>query len=73
MMEFASNGKYEEMLKSKDTVDVNKALRTDSKYRSFKQIVNELYSEEMKEIEDFSVESVGDIAYLMKNKFALKN
>ena len=29
--------------------------------------------QEMKEIEDFSVESVGDIAYLMKNKFALKN
>ena len=52
MMEFATNSKYEEMLKSKDTVDVNKALRTDSKYRSFKQIVNELYSEEMKEIEE---------------------
>ena len=52
MMEFASNGKYEEMLKSKDTIDVNKTLRSDSKYRSFKQIVNELYSEEMKEIEE---------------------
>ena len=52
MMEFATNSKYEEMLKSKDTIDVNKALRTDSKYRSFKQIVNELYSEEMKEIEE---------------------
>ena len=52
MMEFATNAKYEEMLKSKDTSDVNKALRTDSKYRSFKQIVNELYSEEMKEIEE---------------------
>ena len=52
MMEFATNGKYEEMLKSKDTTDVNKALRTDTKYRSFKQIVNELYAEEMKEIEE---------------------
>ena len=52
MMEFATNSKYEEMLKSKDTVDVNKALRSDSQYRSFKQIVNELYSEEMKEIEE---------------------
>mgnify|MGYP003306613592 CR=1 FL=1 len=51
MMEFASNGKYAEILKSQNTVDVNKILRTDSKYRSFKQIVNELYSEEMKEIE----------------------
>jgi len=51
MMEFTSNSKYEEMLKSEDTVDVNKILRTDSKYRSFKQIVNELYAEEMKEIE----------------------
>ena len=51
MMEFASNSKYEEMLKSKDSIDVNKMLRTDSKYRSFKQIVNELYAEEMKEIE----------------------
>ena len=30
----------------------NKELRVDSKYRSFKQIVNELYTEEMREIED---------------------
>ena len=51
MMEFASNSKYKEMLKAKDSIDVNKMLRTDSKYRSFKQIVNELYAEEMKEIE----------------------
>ena len=46
MMEFATNSKYEEMLKSKDSIDVNKMLRTDSKYRSFKQIVNELYAVE---------------------------
>ena len=51
MMEFANNSKYEEMLKSKDSTNINKMLRTDSKYRSFKQIVNELYAEEMKEIE----------------------
>jgi len=51
MMEFASNGKYEEMLKTKDSIDVNKMLRTDVKYRSFKQIVNDLYAEEMQEIQ----------------------
>ena len=51
MMEFASNGKYEEMLKTKDSIDVNKMLRTDAKYRSFKQIVNDLYAEEMQEIQ----------------------
>lgn len=52
MMEFATNTKYEEMLKSKDEIEVNKALRTDTKYRSFKQIVNEFYAEEMQEIEE---------------------
>ena len=52
MMEFTGNSKYEEMLKSKEQVEVNKMLRTDSKYRSFKQIVNELYAEEMQEIEE---------------------
>lgn len=52
MMEFASNSKYEEILKSKEQVDVNKMLKTDSKYRSFKQIVNELYAEEMEEIQE---------------------
>ena len=52
MMEFAGNSKYEEMLKSKNSIDINKMLRTDSKYRSFKQIVNELYAEEMQEMEE---------------------
>ena len=52
MMEFASNIKYEEMLKSKETIDINKILRADSQYRSFKQIVNELYAEEMREIDE---------------------
>ncbi len=52
MMEFATNSKYEEMIKGKNKIDINKMLRADSKYRSFKQIVNELYAEEMQEIEE---------------------
>lgn len=52
MMEFSENSKYEEMLKSKNSTEINKTLNGDSKYRSFKQIVNELYAEEMKEIEE---------------------
>ncbi len=52
MMEFSSNIKYEKMVKGSNTVDLNKMLRTDSKYRSFKQIVNEFYAEEMQEIEE---------------------
>ena len=51
MMEFTSNYKYEEMLKQKNNTDINKSLRTDSKYGSFKQIVNEYYTQEMQEIE----------------------
>ena len=51
MMEFANNSKYEEMIKHQNSIDVNKTLRSDSKYRSFKQIVNEFYTEEMHEIE----------------------
>ena len=51
MMEFSSNIKYEKMVKGSNNVDLNKMLRTDSKYRSFKQIVNEFYAEEMQEIE----------------------
>ena len=49
VMEFVQNSKYEEMLKNK--LDINKSLNGDSKYRSFKQIVNSFYSEEMQEIE----------------------
>lgn len=51
MMEFAEQPKYEEMLKNKDNIDINKSLNIDSKYRSFKQIVNAFYAEEMQEIE----------------------
>ena len=56
MMEFTENNKYEEMLKKKDIIEVNKNLRKDSKYRSFRQIVNELYEEEMHEVEEKKVE-----------------
>ncbi len=52
MMEFIQNSKYEEMLKTKNKVEINKTLNTDQKYRSFKQIVNEFYTEEMHEIEE---------------------
>lgn len=52
MMEFTNNSKYEEMLENEEKIDINKTLRSDSKYRSFKQIVNEFYSEEMNEIEE---------------------
>ena len=52
MMEFESNDKYMSMIEKSDTVDFHKTLRTDSKYRNFKQIVNEFYAEEMQEIEE---------------------
>ena len=51
VMEFTENAKYEEMLKNKSSVEINKSLNRDSKYRSFKQIVNKFYAEEMQEIE----------------------
>ena len=52
MMEFSTNSKYEKMIKGSSNIDINKMLRTDSKYRSFKQVVNEFYAEEMQEIEE---------------------
>ena len=51
MMEFADNSKYEEMINHKDDMDINQTLRSGAKYRSFKQIVNEFYTEEMHELE----------------------
>lgn len=51
MMEFTENPRYEEILKNKNSMEINKSLNGESKYRSFKQIVNEFYAEEMKEIE----------------------
>ena len=52
MMEFTENNKYKEMIKNKNSVEINKSLNIESKYRSFKQIVNEFYAEEMKQIEE---------------------
>ena len=52
MMEFATNSYYERLIRRLDNVNPNKMLRSDLKYRSFKQIVNEFYAEEMQEIEE---------------------
>ncbi len=52
MMEFSSNVKYEKMVKGSNNININKMLRSDLKYRCFKQIVNEFYAEEMQEIEE---------------------
>ena len=52
MMEFSTNSQYEKMIRGSNVVNLNRTLRTDSKYRSFKQIVNEFYAEEMQEIEE---------------------
>ena len=51
MMEFLEKSKYEEMINSKEKGNLNNTLNIDSKYRSFKQIVNQLYSQEMQELE----------------------
>lgn len=51
------NQKYENMLlKDKSTLDINKKIRANAKYRSFTQIVNELYEEEMHEAEEKKAE-----------------
>ena len=52
MMEFATNSHYERLIRGLDNINPNKMLRSDLKYRSFKQIVNEFYAEEMQEIEE---------------------
>lgn len=52
MMEFDTNSQYERLIRGLDNVNPNKMLRSDLKYRSFKQIVNEFYAEEMQEIEE---------------------
>ena len=51
MIEFNENPKYEQMHKTKENRGINKKITINSKYRSFKQIVNEFYTEEMQEIE----------------------
>ena len=50
IMEFVENSKYEEMLHSKTHIEINRSLNSDLKYRSFKQIVNEFYAEEMQKV-----------------------
>lgn len=52
MMEFDTNSQYERLIRGLGNVNQNKMLRSDLKYRSFKQIVNEFYAEEMQEIEE---------------------
>lgn len=52
MMEFDTNSQYERLIRGLGNVNQNKMLRSDFKYRSFKQIVNEFYAEEMQEIEE---------------------
>ena len=59
IMEFDENQKYENMLlKDKSALDINKRIRANAKYRSFTQIVNELYEEEMHEAEERKVEEL---------------
>ena len=50
MMEFSENPKYEQIVKNKSSIEINKSLNTDSKYRIFKQVVNIFYAEKMQEI-----------------------
>ena len=57
MMEFDTNSQYERLIRGLGNVNQNKMLRSDFKYRSFKQIVNEFYAEEMQEIEEKEQES----------------
>ena len=56
MMEFTEKSQYEEMLKNGNNVNINRNLSTDSKYRSFKQIVNEFYTQEMEEADQIQRE-----------------
>ena len=66
MMEFESNDKYVAMIKDSNSVDFHKTLRTDSKYRNFKQIVNEFYAEEMQEIEQSNEQEKEEVQQKIK-------
>ena len=66
MMEFESNDKYLTMIKNSNLVDLHKILRLDSKYRNFKQIVNEFYTEEMQEIEQSNEQEKEEIQQKIK-------
>ena len=66
MMEFEGNDKYMSMIEKSDTVDFHKTIRTDSKYRNFKQIVNEFYAEEMQEMEQSNEQEQEEIQQKIK-------
>ena len=51
MIEFNQNSKYEEIIQNEDSKNINKVLQLEAKYRNFKQIVNDFYTEEMQNIE----------------------
>ena len=61
MMEFSNNNKYEEMIKNSSVVNMSGTITNSSKYRNFKQIVNEFYAEEMQEIEQSSEQEKEEI------------
>ena len=58
IMKFTSDDKYKEIIKGTETSETHNVLRTNLKYRSFKQIVNEFYAEEMQEIEQSSDQEI---------------
>ena len=51
MMRFIEDSKYEDIIHNEDEKSINKKLQIESKYRDFKHIVNELYSDEMQDSE----------------------
>ena len=52
MMQFVEDSRYEDIIHIKDSKTINKKLQIESKYRNFKQIVNDFYSDEMQETEN---------------------
>ena len=52
MMQFVEDSRYEDIIHTKDSKTINKKLQIESKYRNFKQIVNDFYSDEMQETEN---------------------
>ncbi len=56
IIEFDTNSQYEKMIGGSNVVNIPTTLKSDSRYRSFKQIVNEFYAEEMQEIEQTNIQ-----------------
>lgn len=56
LIEFVTNSQYEKMIKNSNLASFNTTLKSNSQYRSFKQIVNEFYAEEMQEIEQINAQ-----------------